>query len=299
MNHISRFGWNFPQGDTGWLAPGRWMRTRTLVWAALLFCLTLGFFFASILGARWLGLASAWYYVAAIAMPVLAFVVYAFLVKRVERRHAMEMALDASMWRELGVGFILGAALIACILLMLYASGLYQVRPGQWSGWFDSLVFNSFISGMLEELAFRAILLRLLARVFGPVSGLILSSLLFGVAHLSHATLLAAAEVAFNGGLILGLLYMATGRLWLSIGFHIGWDFTEDSLLGVNTQHGLLQSIPNAARPEFLTGGPYGPDGSLLATLVGMVSIAVILAAHRKGWFRSCRLARAVSQGAY
>lgn len=287
MNNTRGSAWNFVMGGSGWLADGRWLRTRAVTWAVVLFGIALAFFFASVLGPQWLGLKGAWSYVAAIGLPALAFVVYGLLVKRVERRHAMELSLDASTLTDLAVGLILGFALVACMLLLLWALGLYQVHPGKWSGWFDSLVFNSFISGMLEELAFRAILLRLLARAFGPWAGLILSSVLFGVAHLSHATLLAATEIAFNGGLILGLCYMATGRLWLSIGLHIGWDFTEDSLLGVNSPHGLLQSVPQVHQPDFLTGGPYGPDGSLLAMVVGIVFIACILAARRQGWFAS------------
>jgi membrane protease YdiL (CAAX protease family) len=70
---------------------------------------------------------------------------------------------------------------------------------------------------MLEELAFRAILLRLFPRASGPLPGLVLSSLLFGLAHLSHRAWTNAAEIAFNVGLLMGLLYMTIGHLWISM----------------------------------------------------------------------------------
>lgn len=99
--------------------------------------------------------------------------------------------------------------------------------------------------------------------------------------------MLQAFEVAFNGGLILGLLYMVTGRIWMSVGMHIAWDFTEESILGVNSHRDLLLSTPVTGRSDILTGGKYGPDGSVLAAVVGVVLIALIVYANSKGVFRS------------
>ncbi|WP_184418236.1 CPBP family intramembrane glutamic endopeptidase [Rhodanobacter sp. MP7CTX1] len=138
---------------------------------------------------------------------------------------------------------------------------------------------------MLEELAFRAILLRLFARMFNPVAGLVISSALFGVAHLTHGTPFQALEIAFNAGLTMGIPYMITGRLWMSVGMHIGWDFTEESLLGVNTTHGFLLSTPDPTHSVLLTGGAYGPDGSLFAALVGALFVVGMLYSNKRGWF--------------
>ncbi len=69
---------------------------------------------------------------------------------------------------------------------------------------------------------FRATLLRILARAFGARWGLVFSSILFGLAHLTHGTWLAALGITINAGLKMRLLYMATGRLWMSVGLHIG-----------------------------------------------------------------------------
>lgn len=139
---------------------------------------------------------------------------------------------------------------------------------------------------MLEELLFRAILLRILARAFGTRWGLVLSSILFGVAHLTHGTWLAALGITVNAGLPLGLLYIATGRLWMSVGLHIGWDFTEGSILGVNNPDGLLLSIPIAGRSNILTGGSFGPDVSVLVYMIGIFAVLTLLHARKQGWFK-------------
>ena len=133
---------------------------------------------------------------------------------------------------------------------------------------------------------FRAILLRILARAFGARWGLVLSSILFGLAHLTHGTWLAALGITVNAGLTMGLLYMATGRLWMSVGLHIGWDFTEGSILGVNNLDGLLRSTPITGRSDFLTGGSFGPDVSVFAYIIGIIAVATILFARAKGWFK-------------
>jgi hypothetical protein len=88
--------------------------------------------------------------------------------------------------------------------------------------------------------------------------GPVLSSVLFGLAHLTHGDWLAVVGITINAGFTMGLLYMATGSIWMSIGLHTAWDFTEVSLLGVNSHNGLLLSTPVAGKPELLTGGQFG-----------------------------------------
>jgi hypothetical protein len=57
-------------------------------------------------------------------------------------------------------------------------------------------------------------------------------------------------------------------------------------MLGVNTAHGVLVSVPDLSKPVFLTGGAYGPDGSLLASMVAAIAIVAMLYAGKKGWLR-------------
>jgi len=112
------------------------------------------------------------------------------------------------------------------------------------------------------------------------------SSELFGLAHLTHGDWLAMVGITINAGLTMGLLYMATGSIWMSIGLHTAWDFTLDSLPGVNSHNGLLRSTPVAGKPELLTGGQFGPDASVLSLLVGVLVVAAILLVWKRGLFR-------------
>jgi hypothetical protein len=279
--------WPLEEGTMGVLTAGRWLSLRAVLWAALLSAGALAFFLATQYLGPWFHLKPNSYYVIVLGIPILAFVVYAVVVRAAEARTAVEVLPSAGMLTDILIGAAIGFVMLCAMTALLWSLGLYHVQVNHWQHWFDSFVFNSYLSGMMEELLFRAILLRILARAFGIPWGLGLSSLLFGLAHLSHDSWLAATEIMINAGLTLGLLYMVTGRLWMSIGLHTAWDFTEDSLLGVNNHNRLLLSTPVRDKPDLLAGGAYGPDASALATIVGILVIIAIVSAQKRGFFRT------------
>lgn len=268
--------WRFDSGNTGVLAPGPWLWLRTLLWMVLLFSFATLAFFASLQLQEWVRLPAGSGYYRAIIIPALGVLIYAAAVRFGERRPVFELAPRTAPL-ELPAGFLVGFALISLVLVLLWALSLYDVGLGHWQHWSYYFVFNSYISAVLEELAFRAILLRLTARLFGPLTGLIVSAVLFGAAHASHASPVAIAQIVV-AGLVLGLLYVESGRLWLSIGAHLGYDFTEWSLMGVGDKDGALVISPAPHASAVLTGGNFGPDGSIFMTLVGLLFMAAILA---------------------
>jgi len=266
----------FDPGSSGVLASGRFFRTRALLWGIVLFAVALGFFFASVFAAGWLGLRGNWFYVPPIVLPLLACWIYAVLVRRFERREPWEIQIRVPMLTEIPLGFLFGGAFITAMWLIVLSLNLYGTHRGVWRGWFSDLVFDSYISAVLEELAFRAVTLRILSRVWGVPAGVVLSSILFGVAHFSHGSWLGILGIIVNAGLALGLLYVITGRLWLSIGMHLGFDFIETSVLGVGSKHGLLVSTPKAGAAAWLSGGTFGPDAAVPAMIFGLVVNAVL-----------------------
>lgn len=281
----SDISWRFERGRSGVLAPGRWLWLRALLWALLLSSGTIFIFLSTQFLSPWLHLPRSAHYAIVILFPIAAFILYAFSVRKGERRVSVEVLPSFAMIGELSAGALFGFFMLCAMVGLLWALGLYQVAWAHWQYVFDVFLFDSYLSGMLEELMFRAILLRILARAFGARWGLLLSAILFGVAHLTHGTWLAALGITVNAGLTMGLFYMVTGRLWMSVGLHIGWDFTETSIFGVNTHDGLLHSAPIPGGSEALTGGSFGPDASVLSCVVGVVAVAAILYARGKGYF--------------
>jgi uncharacterized protein len=278
--------WQFEPGTSGVLSPGRWLWLRAMLWALLLSSGTLVVFLATQFLSPWLHLPSNSNYAIVCFFPLAAFALYAFSIRKGERRVAIEVLPSLTMLGDLITGALFGFCILCAMLGLLWVVGLYHVAWNRWQHIFDAFLFDSYLSGMLEELMFRAILLRILARAFGPRWGLALSSILFGAAHLTHGTWLAALAITINAGLTMGLLYMVTGRVWMSVGLHIGWDFTETSILGVNNTDGLLLSTPMAGRPDLLTGGSFGPDASVLAFVIGILAVLAIVYGRAKGRFK-------------
>jgi hypothetical protein len=119
---------------------------------------------------------------------------------------------------------------------------------------------------------------------------LVISAVVFGFLHLIYpnATLVAAVAIALEAGILLAAAYVLTRRLWLAIGIHFAWNFTQGGIFGVavsgNQARGLLQSTLTG--PELLSGGAFGAEASLFAILVCLAAgVYLLWRAWRKGSF--------------
>jgi membrane protease YdiL (CAAX protease family) len=212
---------------------------------------------------------------------------YVFYVRRIESRTAMELGRPCG--RELGAGLLLGALLFLSILGLLAAAGVYRLSgTGGWAVLLKSASEMVFVA-MVEEILFRGVLFRLPERALGSRAALLVSSVVFALAHIpnENATVLAVANTAV-AGLLFAAAYLATRRLWLPIGMHFAWNFTSDGLFSLPTSghpaRGLLQG--QLSGPEWLTGGAYGLEGSALTFAVMSVATFLLLRrAQRAGHF--------------
>lgn len=79
------------------------------------------------------------------------------------------------------------------------------------------VVVIGVVAGVCEELWFRGVLGAALVRRCGPVAGVGVTSVLFGLAHLNPHTLLALILM----GVVLHVVYLTSGSLWIPIGMHV------------------------------------------------------------------------------
>ncbi|MDR6627143.1 type II CAAX endopeptidase family protein [Caulobacter segnis] len=229
--------------------------------------------------------------VAAVCLAGLA--LYALVVRLAEGRWPEELSLRHAPL-DLALGLLIGALMLSAAVGGLYAMGVYDISgPRSASPW--STIAMAIESGVMEELLMRAIVLRLLMRAFGIWPALALQALLFGALHLANpnATLTAAIAIAIEAGLMLAGFYLLTGRLWMSIGVHAAWNFTQGwiwgaSVSGIPVKESWLVSTPKPGAPEFLSGGAFGPEASPAAMVVGTtVAVVVLWMAWREGMFKA------------
>jgi uncharacterized protein len=222
------------------------------------------------------------------AMAALGLGLYAGFVRLVEGRPVSELA-TAPLGRELGLGLLLGAGLYTGCVLVLMALGSYRIEGlNPWVFLLPGLAM-ALSSGVFEELLFRGVLFRIVEEWAGSWASLILSSLVFGFLHLINpgATLTGAVFISIEAGLLLAAAYMLTRRLWLGIGFHIAWNYTQSAIFsgivsGNEAAAGLIR--PVIAGPAWLTGGAFGLEASVVAfTLCTLTGVVLLGLAVRRG----------------
>ena len=277
-------------GDAGVLAPGRWRWARALGWMVALMAVAIGC--AALSG----GIAKATGATppvrAALGMVslVAVYLLYIVAVRKGEERGVSELK-GTALLPDLGTGLAIGVGMFTLVFASLRLFGLYDMVPGHWTDWPHDII-QAGATGFSEELIARAIIFRLLMRAFGVWPALIASSMLFGAAHLGNpnATWLGAVAIAIEAGTMLAGFYLLTGRLWMSIGVHIAWNFMQGPVFGARVSGhpeigSLFVSAPVAGSTEWASGGIFGPEASLSAIVVGLaVFVVTWLGARKRGF---------------
>lgn len=141
-----------------------------------------------------------------------------------------------------------------------------------------------------EELLVRGYVLQNLTEAYGKKAATLVSSVLFGVLHLSNANASFAGilNIALSG-ILFAVAYWVTNSLYLPIGLHFSWNFFLGPVFGYPVS-GILQwpSIINTTviGPELWTGGAFGPEAGLTGLFAILVGIAIVFAwaDWRKNW---------------
>ena len=225
---------------------------------------------------------------AAAAVVALALIVYVAFVRWVEGRPVTELAL-APAARELGFGLLVGAGLYTACVLVLMALGIYRIDGFNPVSYMVPALAMALSSGFLEELLFRGVLFRIVEEWLGSWIAVIVSSFVFGFVHLLNpaGTFTGALFISIEAGLLLAAAYMVTRRLWMGIGFHMAWNYTQSAVFsgivsGSDSDPGLIRSTIDG--PTLLTGGSFGLESSLVAfALCTATGVILLVMAVRRG----------------
>lgn len=222
----------------------------------------------------------------ALVACVFGWLAYRAYVKLIERRRGVEFGAQGAL-RELGSGLVIGAALFSATVGVLAALGLYAVQ-----GWRDPAVMVPVLAmsvgaAVIEELLFRGVIFRIIEASLGTWIALVVSAALFGLVHLGNpnASWLAAAAISLEAGVMLAAAYVLTRRLWLPIGIHAAWNFTQGGIFSVTVSgaktDGLL--VATLSGPSWLSGGEFGAEASVVAMLLctALGAWLLVLAARR------------------
>ncbi len=201
------------------------------------------------------------------------------LTKFLDRKplKSIGLALYSRWWLDLGIGLGLGAAMILAVAISERLLGLVvfsrNPQPAGEVG-LSGLFFFALLllAAINEELAFRGYPFQRLVESIGPVAAVVVLSALFGIVHLGNPghTWISTINTALVG-IPLSVAYLRTRALWLSIALHFSWNFLLGYGLGLPVSGFRLARsvlVPKVHGAGWLTGADYGPEASVVATVV-------------------------------
>jgi len=204
---------------------------------------------------------------------------YTVFVHWFEDHNSQDIPLE-KMTSHLAGGLGIGLGYFILVVGLMMAFGLYRI-VGFGAPWKEVLdaFFMFLVVAVGEEIAFRGVLFRWIDEKWGFAWALVASALVFGLVHITNTngTLWSSIAIAVEAGLLLGAAYKWAGTLWLPIGIHWAWNFSQGNLFGFAVSGGdagvsLLH--PEIAGPELLTGGAFGAEASIIAVIVGIAASA-------------------------
>lgn len=144
-----------------------------------------------------------------------------------------EIGLSGSP-REFAIGLGIGAGLMSAVILVLAVFGSYKVLDIGWDAGIVVGLGMGIMAGFAEEILFRGLFFRLIEAWLGTWGALAVTSLMFGLMHITNpeASLFGAIAIALEAGILLGACYVLTRRLWLAIGTHVAWNFVQGGIFG-------------------------------------------------------------------
>ncbi|WP_105158298.1 CPBP family intramembrane glutamic endopeptidase [Streptococcus suis] len=201
--------------------------------------------------------------------------------------------VEKSPWLGLGIrkkgalkDFLLGwgigaAMLITCVLLM-WGLGAIEFTSIQFStklvGEFLILVLAWSIQGTAEELLTRGWMFSSLAAKHNIPVGILVSSLFFTFLHLGNDGISLIPLLDLTLFAILACLVMLkTGNLWVIGGLHAAWNCFQGNVFAFpvsGTQAGQAFIAVETSGPDWLSGGAFGVEGSIISLLIqaGMIT---------------------------
>ncbi|HSU13941.1 CPBP family intramembrane glutamic endopeptidase [Longimicrobium sp.] len=210
------------------------------------------------------------------------------MLRLVDRRPigALGFAADPEAARDAGIGFALGAAAIGLAggVLAVAGTARWVADGGSTTEYVaalaQGLVFFA-VAAAAEEALFRGYAFQALVQGIGAWPALLLSSALFALGHARNPAVDAVALAnIFLAGVMLGAAYLRTRSLWFCTALHLGWNWTMSALLDFPVS-GLTRDTPLynevSIGPRWLTGGDFGPEAGIAATVVILALAALIL----------------------
>lgn len=210
---------------------------------------------------------------------------YILFFKKYDKRVVTEFATKG-LAKNLFIGFAVGFILQSFTILVIYLNGSYSVVKINPISFILIPFALMFTVAIIEEILVRGIIFRIMEEKLGSYISLTFSSVLFGVLHLANpnVTLISAICIT-TAGFLMGAAFIYSRNLWVPIALHFAWNFTQSGIFGAITSGNEKTKSLFVAKiqgPEFITGGEFGPEGSIQAIVFCAIGTIMFLVLSHK-----------------
>ncbi len=205
------------------------------------------------------------------------------------REFNLNLGLENKKWMKVIPGFLLGLSILTLVALTGFGLGFFHFSVKEISidqlGIFLFQTVSVFIfftfSAVNEELMFRGFPLQVNLNVHNMWYRVIFLSTIFSVLHALNANITWLGFInIFLAGIWLSFGAVSENTIWYSFGLHLGWNFTQTGIFnfpvsGENFFPDVFfihVDVSNSVN-DLLTGGKFGPEGSVLATVLILIAI--------------------------
>ena len=215
------------------------------------------------------------------------FLVLWLFIKYVDKESFIKLGFETkNRLKEFNTGIISGLVIMALGYFILSVSN--QIFFVKLNFDFRELLISILlfiIVAVVEEALFRGYILKNLMKSFNKYVALVVSSILFSLAHGFNPNIdLFSLFDLFLAGITLGIFYVYTKNLWFPIAFHLSWNLFQ-ALFGFNVSGLETYSIIEfeIKQENLMNGGAFGFEGSYLSIIAElMVIIGIVIYFNKK-----------------
>ncbi|WP_368403074.1 CPBP family intramembrane glutamic endopeptidase [Streptococcus parasanguinis] len=217
---------------------------------------------------------------------VFILLLFIFWVKVIEKNSLSTLGfVKRNCLKYLGWGILLSLLQMGMIALVYQVGGIGTFELNELSLEPILFILGLFpfwlLQGGTEEVATRGWLLTRIAARTNLSLAIAISSSLFGILHLGNSgvTFLSLLNIILDG-VLAGLLFIYTDSIWLVVAQHGTWNYVQGNLLGFQVSgtgaDASIFSFTMGSGPDWLTGGEFGAEGSIITTLVLLLSVVIV-----------------------
>jgi len=208
---------------------------------------------------------------------------YGWYCRVYEKRKALEISLPGSI-REWMSGFIIATSLVVLFVAMISVFGSFEILEFRPAGILIKNILAFGGGALLQDLILLCIVFRLVEEYAGTWVALVASLLIFSFAHIANPNqTLGSVVFLILSSIVIIAPFILTRRIWVSWGFHAGWNFMQAGVFGMPNSGIQFPGwmVTQVDGPGWLTGGAIGLEASYTALgadlAIGLVLLFVAI----------------------